>query len=356
MKNLYLRRNGYYFSKMEDGKRVWVNLQTRDASVAVKRLMEVRINPLVQSERTIKDDVQEFLAYQVRENRYSPNSRNAKEKTLLAFCTWLPSRSTTANVSRDQISAYYAYLRKKVKKYSEDDPKFLTEDTIQGYLMTLRSFFRWAVEVKRVRIENPVAKVKLSKTNRISKKPWVRRKDKKKLIENAPNDEMRFILFCGFDAGLRREEIVEARRDWFDLEEGILHVRKADKHRIREGEREFKIKDREERAIPLTGSFRRFLKDYLKGLDPLDFALYADLKHRRWRYRYDFRRPFMDYMKAQGFGWVTPHTMRRSFASILVSAGKSIYKVAQWMGDKVEVVQNNYGHLEPADEDIEALG
>jgi hypothetical protein len=44
--------------------------------------------------------------------------------------------------------------------------------------------------------------------------------------------------------------------------------------------------------------------------------------------------------------------MRRSFASNLASAGVSIYKVAQWLGDGVEVVERSYGHLAPADQDV----
>ena len=31
----------------------------------------------------------------------------------------------------------------------------------------------------------------------------------------------------------------------------------------------------------------------------------------------------------------------------------AIHKIAKWLGDGVEVVQNHYGHLMPKDEDIE---
>jgi hypothetical protein len=47
--------------------------------------------------------------------------------------------------------------------------------------------------------------------------------------------------------------------------------------------------------------------------------------------------------------------MRRSFASNLASAGVSIYKIPQWLGDRVEVVERSYGHLAPADQDINKL-
>jgi integrase len=41
------------------------------------------------------------------------------------------------------------------------------------------------------------------------------------------------------------------------------------------------------------------------------------------------------------------HDMRRSFASNLVSAGVSIYTVAKWLGDRVDVVEKSYGYLAP---------
>ena len=47
MKNVYLRKGGYWFSQMIQGKRVWVNLQTSDYAEAIKRTIEVRGNPLV---------------------------------------------------------------------------------------------------------------------------------------------------------------------------------------------------------------------------------------------------------------------------------------------------------------------
>ena len=79
------------------------------------------------------------------------------------------------------------------------------------------------------------------------------------------------------------------------------------------------------------------------------------VKHGKGKYRYDFHRPYNDYMSAQDLRWVTAHVMRHTFASLLVQAGVSIYKVARWMGDGVEVVEKHYAHLAPQDRDIERM-
>ena len=345
MKNVYLRKGGYWFSQMIQGKRVWVNLQTSDYAEAVKRTIEVRGNPLVKPSHTLADDVERFVAHKVRMNQYSRASAHTKRLALLKLCAWLPGECTLASVTSRCLTAFYEQLQKTV-----------TESTAQGYMMTLRSFFRWAVETERARIDNPISAIKLAKCDARGRKAWCDRELKNRLLANAPNDDLRFILFCGFEAGLRRGEIVEARRDWFDLPAGLLHVRSADgPPRLRDGEIPFRPKDRDERTIPLTKPCLAFLKRYLKGRAPPDFALMPEVKHGVWRYRYDFRKPFDEYMKSQNCEWVTPHVMRHSFASILASAGISIFKVAQWLGDDVRVVQRHYAKLAANDDDIHAL-
>jgi integrase len=93
-----------------------------------------------------------------------------------------------------------------------------------------------------------------------------------------------------------------------------------------------------------------------------DFVLYradeyairpAKLKGA-WHYRYDFSRAFKSHMKRCGVT-CNVHDMRRSFASNLVSEGESVYIVAKWLGDGVQVVERSYGHLSPSAGNINRL-
>jgi integrase len=195
--------------------------------------------------------------------------------------------------------------------------------------------------MERIGRRKPVKEVRFAKPMGRARQNFCTYELRDKLITDAPSDELRFILFCGFHAGLRFQEIVEARPFWFDLAAGLLHLRKT---------ATMNFKDREERTVPITQQFRAFLKTY--GMhDP--FMLRPEVKRGKSLYRYDFRRPFTLYMKTQGCPWVTPHIMRHTFASLLVSAGESIYKVAVWLGDDVTTVQRHYGHLTPDDHGIE---
>ena len=77
--------------------------------------------------------------------------------------------------------------------------------------------------------------------------------------------------------------------------------------------------------------------------------------HGSYRYRYDFRASFVNLTKRCGFPELTFHDLRRTVASLHVSRGTSIYKVARGLGDGVEVVENHYGHLIPQDDEIDTI-
>jgi len=110
------------------------------------------------------------------------------------------------------------------------------------------------------------------------------------------------------------------------------------------------FKDREERSVPMTLAFHDFLKKY-KLREP--FMLRPEVEKGKSLYRYDFGAPFKKHVEACKLPWVTPHVMRHTFASLLASAGTSIYVIAEWLGDDVRVVQRHYARLLPMHEEIE---
>jgi integrase len=112
----------------------------------------------------------------------------------------------------------------------------------------------------------------------------------------------------------------------------------------------FSCKDKEERTIPLTAEFAEFLARWgLRG----PFLLRPEKKHGRNLYRFEPKKPVAAYFAAQGVQ-CTIHDMRRTFVSLRLSAGVSVFKLAKWTGDGVQVLQRHYGHLLADDEDIEA--
>lgn len=118
---------------------------------------------------------------------------------------------------------------------------------------------------------------------------------------------------------------------------------------------DWKPKDKDKRTIPLTKAFRDFLVNEMSedGKLPGPFLIKPDKTQGKARYRYDFRKPFEEYVQEKGFRWVKPHVMRYTFASLLAIKGVSIFKIAKWLGDDVRVVERHYAHLLPQDPDVE---
>jgi hypothetical protein len=103
----------------------------------------------------------------------------------------------------------------------EKQPK-LRDSTAQGYF-GLRAFLGWLVDRDKLR-ENGALKVELDEYQPTASLVCTDTQTVADLIQNAPNDAMRFILYCGFHAGMRKFEIIEARPHWFDLKTGCVTI------------------------------------------------------------------------------------------------------------------------------------
>jgi integrase len=217
-------------------------------------------------------------------------------------------------------------------------------DTLNKYAMTLRPFIRYLSE-KRLVEGSQFEKFEIPEIATKGRKNWLPSDVANGVIAESKDPHLTFVLLCGFDAGLRKSEIIAAKVKWFDLSAGILHVQN-------DPDVGFILKDRENRAIPLTTKFKAFLTTYLEGRNPDEYVLEPGKANGKSAYRFDFKRALYSHFKNCGVT-CTIHDMRRSFASIRVSQGRSIYKVAKWLGDGVAVVERSYGHLSPADKDID---
>jgi integrase len=215
------------------------------------------------------------------------------------------------------------------------------DNTRSAYNFQFKKFFEWLQSTGRV-FRNPAVEANFKKARRSTRKVWLRKPQINQLIDACSNRELKYCLYCGFHAGLRREEVVMSRPEWFDLdigEYGVLHVTRSE---------DWQPKDRDERTIPLSPEFRTFLTEY--GF-PKPYMIAPHKVTKVGRYRVEFRTAFENFIKAQGVD-ITFHDTRRSFASNLVSAGVSLYKVAKYLGDNHSVVEASYGHLDPSDDEL----
>ena len=239
-------------------------------------------------------------------------------------------------ITQRSIEVWVATLRDEGK----------SRDTIHSYVTRLKTFIAYLVRLKLLR-PDILDGVHIPERAVRGRRNWLRSDTVEEIIARSTDPSLTFILYCGFRAGMRRNEISNAKVGWFDLEHRLIHIQNDPKSG-------FILKDRDNRAVPISETFSAFLQTFLANKPRDSYALKPDQQVGVWRYRYDFNRMIRTHF-AKCNVVCSIHDMRRSFASNLVSAGESIYIVASWLGDGVQVVERSYGHLAPSAGNINRL-
>lgn len=333
VKGMWLRGGVWWYRTMRHGKRYCWSLGTDDLPTAISRsyarLLEIQSAPSDEISREFK------FAFSCRE-RIRAKTRTGQESVARIFCEWAGSVSA-ASITRERANSWLAQLREEGK----------SPVTLHSYARTMRSLFGCLIREKRLPSShpNPFSRPDLPKLARSPRRDFCKVADRDAIIAAVPPEDidLKMILMLGFHAGLRKMEIIEARPEWIDLAQGVIHVSKTGT---------FIPKDSDDRTIPLTKELKAFLSIHA----PSPFLVHPAVEHGKAEYRYDFRLPFTRHLAACGHPGVTAHTMRRTFASLLVNAGVSIYKVSKWLGDDVKVVAESYGHLIAYDSEIDLPG
>jgi integrase len=334
----------WWFWYQQNGQRHAVSLRTEEEGEAITRAHAILAQGLIAAEEynrfeppARRREIHGLIDQYLKEAR-SRNKEPVRTETANGYGyilgKWVADRgiSRVGDITLSKIEQWLTALKTQGK----------SQDTRWGYGQRVRHFINYLIPkyLPATTLEGLI----LPEHKAVGRKNWIRSTEVSKILDATNSDrDLKFALFCGFDAGLRRNEVSEARINWFDLRAGRLHV---------SNNGDYVTKDRENRTIPFTDRFAEFLKGYLAGRDSSEYVLAPEKTVKgKNKYRYDVNkrvRSHFDRLKVK----CTFHDMRRSFASNRASVGVSIYKIANWLGDGVEVVSRSYGHLAPQDRTI----
>jgi len=214
--------------------------------------------------------------------------------------------------------------------------------TAYRHLVLARSVYAWMLQRNLVQ-ENPAALFRPPVPRPSKREKFCTAEQRDLLLETVEREDLKYFLMVGFHAGLRAKEIIESKPSWFTFhkDRAWIDIQNDD---------EFTTKSGKPRRVPLRRQLREFLEEY--GMrEP--FMLRPDVDRGKADYRWDPRRPWQIHTKANDLEWVTPHTMRHTFASLLVMDGVSETKIIRWMGITRPVFDHHYAGLSPYDDDIE---
>lgn len=339
LKGLYRRGNvwWYRYTAHAGGPQVRVSLHTTHEGEAIMRALEKEQEAPLEASGEFKIELERYFADGLASKRLSPFTVHSRRHAIANF-----QKATQAtrlgHLTLEAVQRWVVVMRTSQ----------LAETSVGAYFAHLQGFCSWLVAHNKLR-ENPCKRVKFGKQVIRSRKTFRTKDEIRIAIDQAPDDEMRFILYAGFHAGMRSLEIIEARPEWFRLagERGCVSIAETPTYRP---------KDKEERTVPLTAEFQAFLRRYLPTLpDNATWAMRPLLKKKQGRLRRTtFARRFKLYMEAIGLP-CSPHDMRRSFVSNKLAEDSSlIFKAARWTGTDVVTLQKHYAHLLADDKDIEA--
>jgi integrase len=335
---IFLRGKTYWLRYSAAGEQIRVTLDTDDYGEAVAKAEELRGRP-VESKKTGKIKGGRTLL-QVELGKYQASKVSSGELTkefsdnigyaVINF-EEIMKISDPAKITTDSLKAYFAEVKRpKTKTETEAGMKAKSIATAQTYASRVARFARdlgFKVSTPKKMGESPYRDVVID-AETISN-----------LVNGTKDDELKFILQCGFLAGMRRQEITMIRPSWFDFKRGLINIPSPD---LVTG---WTPKSGRKRSIPLVPEFGRWLQEAFPDWKKRKFVLRPDAEKGKAKYRYDFRKKFEAYAK-KNCAELTPHVMRHTFASIHANNPKvTIAQLSAWTGDRIRTLEKHYLHM-----------
>ncbi|MBU2579944.1 tyrosine-type recombinase/integrase [Patescibacteria group bacterium] len=292
-----------------------------------------------ESEKPIPDHLTDFLDWLDIERGLSNKSQENYSKFLKKFLVWLKENKLD-DLKPHQISPAHIWDYKVYLSRQSKTP--LKKSTQNYYLIALRSFLNFFAD--RDIITLPAEKIKLGKNKGEKTVHFLNLEQIKKLLA-APNTSKRAglrdraILESLFSTGLRIAELVSLNKEQIrlkaitkDLEVGIIG------------------KGNYPRTVYFSERSVKWLKKYLKTRQDKEKALFINYQGRKDASRRltacYIERILKRYALLAGLPVnTTPHTIRHSFATDLLSKGADLRLIQEFLGHRNIATTQIYTHV-----------
>lgn len=365
--HLYKRGEIWWvYYRTTNGKTIRESLKTKNKDVAEASLKQYRLKGVSSGSLgayPIQRAIDAYIEEKVSNYDFTPSSARSSGKAC------------EKNAQRLGVKFVQDVKQESSQTlYSHPDFYNTSEATARTYAMRWRGFLVWLYQMELLS-KYPLP-VKFSKRRNINKrKDVVRLAVAEKIISftydyveegDKPfdRDDLRYVLWCLFFCGMRRNEIIMSTPKWFDLSQREIKIPAFEETTDLNGRKwVWKTKNKTARTIPINGDFWAFLTEWMpeffnqspeKSISPPPFMLHSEAKGLGGKtdsYRWDPRKPFTTLIDAFRKAFphdlpetVTMHTARHSFISALADKGIEVTKIALWSGDKIRTIEENYLH------------
>ncbi|MDR4499233.1 MAG: tyrosine-type recombinase/integrase [Candidatus Scalindua sp.] len=296
--------------------------------------------------RIITDYLTDFLEYLEIEKGLSNSTQVNYHRFLTRFFTWLGENKldtlSPAELTADHIWEYRVFLSRHLSGKAK---RTLKKSTQNYYLIALRSFLEFFVE-KKIAALSP-SSIKLAKDKADKEVKFLKLGEIEKLLLSPDTKTIsglrdRAILETLFSTGLRVAELVAINRDQLKLNKETRDLEIA-----------IVGKGNKVRAVYFSERTVKWLREYLEKRSDGDKALFINYKRgaensntsRRLTTR-SIEYIIKKYVTDSGLPFMTtPHTLRHSFATDLLSQGADLRLVQEFLGHRNIATTQIYTHV-----------
>ena len=274
--------------------------------------------------------LQNFIDYLLLEKKYSPNTIVAYQKDLEAFRSFLLSDYSDAQISQ----ANYSQIRSWIVQLVDSN---ISNRTINRKLSSLNSYYKFLLKTESIKI-NPLAKHKALKVSKKIQIPFSE-VEVSNVLKSIPTNTFeglrdKLIVELFYSTGMRRIELVQLQLEAVDLSQGQIKV---------VGKRN------KERIIPLLPSVILTFQAYLSARLNLEtirdpHVLFLTKKGAKVYEMLVYRiiTGYFDTISTKVKK--SPHILRHSFATHLLSNGADLNAVKELLGHSSLAATQVYTH------------
>jgi len=330
--HVYFRKDtgSYYLHYTVDGKRHRKRVgRSRKEAELLKNELEFKVRKsehiFMPTSATLKGFAEAYLKYAAATKATTTvTGYRQKVNLFLDQCMKLkPTQVKPTDINKFMLS-----------RLEEVEPATVASD-----IRTLQAWFNWGKANGYV-AENPCDKVQRIRNIKKNPPKYISPEQIKQLLEASKTHSLYPLIATAIYAGLRRKELINLEWSDIDFKKNNLTVKNKEN---------FHTKSYKYRVIPLSDKLKTILLPYRKKDG------YCFLTPHGSKQINNLGRSFALICKSAGIENCTLHVLRHTFASQLVMAGVSIYKVSQWLGHADVTTTMIYAHLSPQDDDINRI-
>ena len=204
------------------------------------------------------------------------------------------------------------------------------------YYRTLKAAFSKAV-LWNYLIDNPLKQIKSPKVSK-SFPVFISENELRIILEKTQKAYLKDLFTTAFYTGMRLGELLNMKWSWIDFTQNYITVQCSES---------FQTKSKKDRIVPMSEKVRSLLTSRFKSNlhSPEEFVFYH-FKGRKL-HQETISKQFKDVVRKLNLDdKIHFHTLRHSFASMLVQRGVSLYVVKELLGHEDLSTTQIYSHLQ----------